>query len=372
VRGGAESLVATRAPRVTKPSRLTPSHPVARRGRAGEDFTDASSSRAPLRVALPAEPGSEEIPIPFSRGCSFVRVDASGRIVYARDTVEPVAKPGASAVGVINVIAPILRRTGPVDPARVLRPLPFWGVYAAYWWFAMLDPSAPGEPLQSTPPETVQTVLHESINFGFVNPIAEALGYPLVPGVPAENPVSEATFNFVALWGLGLLPVMLSDPKTPRRVPTLPLWVGTWFLTNLFLTPYMALREGPKEEGEDDEPRERGPFERAVMSDAGVRGIGAFAGALGLVSVWWFFFGRSGLGYPEGAVERAQEFVRLASTQRVDYAFVFDLVLFSAWQAVLMSDAPDALRKTPFFGLVAWLLQGMPGRAGVGADEADA
>ena len=35
---------------------------------------------------------------PFSRGVSFYEVDASGKIVAARDLVEPAVKPGSSAL----------------------------------------------------------------------------------------------------------------------------------------------------------------------------------------------------------------------------------------------------------------------------------
>ena len=35
---------------------------------------------------------------PFSRGVSFYEVDDSGKIVAARDLVEPAVKPGASAL----------------------------------------------------------------------------------------------------------------------------------------------------------------------------------------------------------------------------------------------------------------------------------
>lgn len=129
------------------------------------------------------------------------------------------------------------------DPVKVLPPLPFWALYAGYLWFAMLSPDSPGDPAFQTSWETVMTVLHESANFAFVNVAANAAGFPLLPDVP-ENPVSEATFNFVALWGLCFLPLMLTDPRCPRRVPTVPLWAGSWFLTNVVSAKAVEPPEG--------------------------------------------------------------------------------------------------------------------------------
>lgn len=37
---------------------------------------------------------------PFSRGASFYELDSEGRIVYARDLVEPAVKPGSAALWV--------------------------------------------------------------------------------------------------------------------------------------------------------------------------------------------------------------------------------------------------------------------------------
>lgn len=73
-------------------------------------------SRAPLKRLSRRPPSQhvnlepEGIPFPFSRGCSFVRVNERGEITYARDIVEPVAKPGRAAVGVIGLLGPLMRK----------------------------------------------------------------------------------------------------------------------------------------------------------------------------------------------------------------------------------------------------------------------
>uniref|UniRef100_J3MVZ0 SnoaL-like domain-containing protein n=2 Tax=Oryza brachyantha TaxID=4533 RepID=J3MVZ0_ORYBR len=54
-------------------------------------------------------------PFPFSRGCSFYRVELEEerqqlQIVYGRDCVEPAAKPGEAALVVIRAVTWILER----------------------------------------------------------------------------------------------------------------------------------------------------------------------------------------------------------------------------------------------------------------------
>ncbi|KAI0496201.1 hypothetical protein KFK09_022510 [Dendrobium nobile] len=52
-------------------------------------------------------------PFPFSKGCSFYRLDVSEgtrKIIYARDCVEPAAKPGAAALAIISAVTWLLQR----------------------------------------------------------------------------------------------------------------------------------------------------------------------------------------------------------------------------------------------------------------------
>ncbi len=44
-----------------------------------------------------------DIPIPFSRGCSFFRLNKEGKISFVRDVVEPTIKPGHNAMKVTNI-----------------------------------------------------------------------------------------------------------------------------------------------------------------------------------------------------------------------------------------------------------------------------
>lgn len=323
-----------------------------------DDISEEDTTAAGLIWHVEVRP--EGIPFPFSRGCSFVRADDQGRICYVRDVVEPMMKPGEATTGLLGLLTPLVRKfPAASDPGVLLAPLPYWAVYAAYWWYVMLDPAAPGNPVYATTPETLASVLHQSANFGFVNVALNAAGLHAVPDI-AENPVSEALFNFAAAWGLAFLPLMLTDRRCPRHVPTGPLWLGSWLLTNLFLTPWMA-RRVERGEPRGDDGREGG-VARALSTPLAARGIGAVCAAMGLVAVAWLFVGRDGLGFADAGLPRVAELARLVTTSRVDYAFVADIVLYSAWQYVLMEEAPGPLRRLPFAGLCVWLVQGMPGR----------
>ena len=49
------------------------------------------------------------IAFPNGRGVSFYRFSPSGKLIFARDCVEPVLKPGKSAFAIIRLVTPLLR-----------------------------------------------------------------------------------------------------------------------------------------------------------------------------------------------------------------------------------------------------------------------
>ena len=55
--------------------------------------------------------------------------------------------------------------------------------------------------------------------------------------------------------------------------------------------------------------------------------------------------------------DRWEFFLEAFSLNRVFFAFVLDAVLYSAFQAILLANAPPFYRFTPFVGLVAWLVK---------------
>jgi hypothetical protein len=81
--------------------------------------------------------------VPFSRGCSFYRVNEAGKIVWARDCVEASPpKPGDATIGLLAVLLPVLRTVGvaKTNPAQ-LTEVPFEAA-AAWLFYAGLVPAS--------------------------------------------------------------------------------------------------------------------------------------------------------------------------------------------------------------------------------------
>ncbi|MEO1591301.1 MAG: nuclear transport factor 2 family protein [Cyanobacteria bacterium J06632_22] len=72
---------------------------------------DEFSAGEGLTVGLTWHVELDGIPFPNGRGVSFYRLSPdSGKIVFARDIVEPPVKPGKIAFGLIRLVAPLVRR----------------------------------------------------------------------------------------------------------------------------------------------------------------------------------------------------------------------------------------------------------------------
>ena len=59
---------------------------------------------------------------PFSRGCSFYKLNSEGKIVWARDCVEASPpKPGDGAIAGLKLLVPVMKSIGPknADPANL-------------------------------------------------------------------------------------------------------------------------------------------------------------------------------------------------------------------------------------------------------------
>lgn len=292
---------------------------------------------------------------PFSRGVSFYEVNDDGKIISARDCVEPPLKPGASALQGLRVMTPIVRKLGSKANPAILKTIPvksylLWAFYAAYASYVFLGTAAPGEPIYRTPPETWTWILNDSINFFYVNIFAKFVGLPSIP-TPDGNPVSEALFNFVNAWSLMFWPLILADSKRHRISNKIWWWTGIMILTNAFMVPYMAVRERLPETDARGKPPKESPRPLASFSKL----FGGVALFISVVSLFWLFQGRPEFG---GLDPRWQFAAEQFQGNRAFWAFVLDLGLYSVWQAVLMGDsgAPSKYRYIPFFGLAAWLL----------------
>ena len=101
-------------------------------------------------------------------------------------------------------------------------------------------------------------------------------------------------------------------------------------------------------------------FRKGLAENA--NSIGWVGGVVGLVSVVWFAVGRYESGFGSVA-ERWQYLIHYISTDRPAYAFVWDMGLYSVFQAWLIKDnmggrdaLMEKLRFLPFFGLAAFLI----------------
>lgn len=305
---------------------------------------------------------------PFSRGVSFYETNEAGEIVFARDIVEPTFKPGASALQGIRVIAPIVRKLGPAANPANLSKLPIAaGAMGAFWvgylLYVLLSDAPPGLPAYQTSPETVQALINQSYNFFYVNVALAQAGLNPVPCV-AEHPVDEALFNFVNAWSMMMWPAWVADPQGKKVDKKLPIFIGTMFLTNVFLPLYMALRLVPEDASTTIDSTTLSSTSSGAESETSTSGlpwyspvIGGLALAVGLVSVFWGAGARPEYGDLEA---RGAYFIAHASSDRVFWAFCLDACLYSVWQAWILGAAGATAwqRFVPFFGMAGWLLTG--------------
>jgi hypothetical protein len=165
-----------------------------------------------------------------------------------------------------------------------------------------------------------------------------------------------------------MLPVWANDaPKGKKPVDSntkIGLFIGTQFLTNVFLPVYLALRLLPAESldngavvGAKNTGKEEESSALSLPSYISPL-FGGIAGVVGLTSVVWAAVAR-----PEIAGDissRIEYFSTMYSTDRVFWAFCVDSVLYSVWQSWLLGDAGDAKtwhRFVPFFGMAGYLLE---------------
>ena len=303
------------------------------------------------------------VTLPFSRGASFYKLK-DGKIVYARDLVEPANKPGPAALGAISAIAPVIRKLGSkADPRNLSTPdgkslITASALYvfaAMYVLLILFSDALPGDPGIRVDPSDLQRILHESYNFFYVNMALSEWGLSPVPNV-AEHPVDEGLFNLVSAWSLTFLPLMVQDPKgntigfTSKRNQH----IGVMFLTNFFMPWYMSRRlvPDPYTSGGDREVDEA----PASLKPGGIgcKAIAATSLFVGAFSLYWIVLGR-----PEYSLtNRLEFFVQSATTNRVFWAFLLDAVLYTVWQSWLLKDmgAPTWQQRLPLFGTVAFLL----------------
>jgi hypothetical protein len=201
--------------------------------------------------------------------------------------------------------------------------------------------------------------------------------------------MAEGLFNFVIAWTLLFAPLLFTDARRDRYKGSLDvLWGCQMFLTNsmiyldhnvkqqnsllyltsvflahvAFLIPYMAIRLNDPEK---DQP----PPKASKLASAMVRGasvVGITGGLVCILSIVWAFFGRADADF--GSISDrwryAQEYVL---TERLAYAFLWDILLYSIFQPWLIggnlqnvkpkaTEFVKVARFIPVVGIVAYLL----------------
>ena len=223
-----------------------------------------------------------------------------------------------------------------------------WAATIVYVGMLLLSPPGwlPGEPVWAIQPETIQEILNESLNFFFILPLLNLLGFSYLPA-PMVNPAMQGFFNLAEAWIFMFLPLMMMD-KRSRHLPKMMFWGLAMFLTNVFLMPYMALRlRQPETQNEAD---------KGMLLD---RFFGALGLTVGNLAIIWLCLNRPELG---GVVSRFSYLGQQITHNRVTLAFAVDMALFWVFQIWLMGAiiSPGAqvraLRFVPFWGLAIWLL----------------
>ncbi|KAH9533416.1 hypothetical protein CY35_18G051400 [Sphagnum magellanicum] len=270
------------------------------------------------------------------------------------------------------------------ESGSVLTQVALWILAAVYTSWLFLLPYAPGDPVWAISRTTISEILNLSINFFFVLPLANMVGFDLLHA-PVTHPAYEALFNFVLGWALLFAPLLFTDRKRNRFTLSLDaLWIISMFLTNTLLIPYMAIRSYQRPHR--DLLVEASTNATANTSGTNVQMSGlqrfmvsgaqqiAFTGAVvGIVSVIWFVIGRLDGGYGDFA-ERWDYFLGYIGSDRPTYAFIWDLCCYTIFQPWLIRDnyqnvrrdrleTVKALHLVPYVGLVAycWGLESIEG-----------
>lgn len=245
---------------------------------------------------------------------------------------------------------------------RRVQQVALWAAEAIYILWLFLLPYAPGDPVWAIKSSTIGDLLGLSLNFFFVLPVLNYAGIHVIEA-PVLHPVSEGLFNFVIAWTLLFAPLLFTDRQRDRYRGSLDvLWGFQMFLTNTFLIPYMAIRLNDV----DSNLTPPKPTQLASLMTRGATVVGVIGGAVCLFSVFWALFARGDGGFG-GIEDRWEFFVRYIGSERLAYAFIWDICLYSVFQPWLIGDnlqnvkqsnkgIVTNLRFIPVLGLVAYLV----------------
>ncbi|XP_042486174.1 uncharacterized protein LOC122066440 isoform X2 [Macadamia integrifolia] len=237
-----------------------------------------------------------------------------------------------------------------------------WAVEGVYILWLFLLPYAPGDPVWAISLDTVNSLVGLSLNFFFILPLMNYVGIHAIEA-PILHPTSEGLFNFVLGWTFMFAPLLFKDCKRDRYKGSLEvLWGLQMFLTNTFLIPYMAIRLNEV----DAEYAPGKPSQMVSVMTNGATVVGLVGGVVCLVSILWSLFGRMD-GDFGNVTERWDFLISYLGSERLAYAFIWDICLYIIFQPWLIGDnlqnvqqskasKVSKLRFIPVVGLVAYLL----------------
>ncbi|KAK4263774.1 hypothetical protein QN277_029147 [Acacia crassicarpa] len=248
------------------------------------------------------------------------------------------------------------------DNTRRILQIVLWIAEGIYIGWLFLLPFAPGDPIWAISKETINSLVGLSLNFFFILPFLNFAGVHVMEA-PVLHPMSEGLFNFVVGWTFMFAPLLFTDRKRNRYKGSLDvLWGLQMFLTNTFLIPYMAIRLN--DAGDEDIQGERSQLGTVMTNGAPI--VGIIGGAACLLSLWWALFGRMDANFG-GIAERWDFLLDYLASERLAYAFIWDICLYIIFQPWLIGANLQNIQETkvsavkylsyvPVVGLMAYLL----------------
>ncbi|EEE61135.1 hypothetical protein OsJ_15072 [Oryza sativa Japonica Group] len=313
-----------------------------------------SSPRRATPLALPRRGAAR--PLASLAQCPARGQSPSPRRAAGRALAPCAAMRGSGGVGVGGEFA-----SDDGGGARALLRATLWGAEAAYILWLFLLPYAPGDPVWGISQATISDLIGLSLNFFLILPLLNSAGVHLLES-PVLHPVAEGLFNFVIAWTLLFAPLLFTDSRRDRFKGSLDLlWGFQMFLTNTFLIPYMAIRL-------NDPDKDKSPPQTSKLGSVMVRGapiVGLTGGLVCILSIAWALFGRADASFG-GIAERWQYVQSYVFSERLAYAFLWDILLYSIFQPWLIADNiqnvkasatefVNSVRFLPVIGLVAYL-----------------
>ncbi|KDP29389.1 hypothetical protein JCGZ_18310 [Jatropha curcas] len=251
---------------------------------------------------------------------------------------------------------------GDGDNARKVLQIILWALEGVYILWLFLLPYAPGDPVWAISKDTINSLIGLSLNFFFILPFMNSVGISLIDA-PVLHPMSEGLFNFVIGWTFMFAPLLFSDCRRDRYKGSLDiLWGLQMFLTNTFLIPYMAIRLN--EADSESTPQKLSQLGTVMTNGAPI--VGLIGGFACLISALWALYGRMDGNF--GSITDRWEFlVSYLGSERLAYAFIWDICLYIIFQPWLIGDNLQNVQKSridivkylrfvPVVGLVAYLL----------------